>query len=153
MERQIFLEENGRLGYRSTRILYGFVGTIFSVNGVSTIVRSDGPMFPAFGILLVGAGVYYLAVALFLMRKKGPFMPRVELHGEKLVLKSRLLSKTQEILQDNITRVSFDTYKLRFYMQKGERVFDYATKPEISIQLKEAIRLWCEERNIPVEDG
>ena len=153
MEKTILLGLHEQFTRKTTRILTALTSGFLVINGIMFLLQSTDliPIMLGSGSIVVGTYSLFLAVVAF--RSKSKLAPRLEIRENEISYKMRVFGKFERITPNEILKVEFGQYLVRFIMNKQEKVFSYTRNTEVSLEIKESIREWCEEKEIQVVGG
>ncbi len=153
MEKTILLGLHEQFSRKTTRIFTALTGAIFTVNGTIMLFRDADLLATFLGLSIIIAGIYSLFLAIVAFNRNSTLAPRLEIHENEISYKKRVFGKFERITSEEILKVEFGQYLIRFIMNKQEKVFSYTRNKEVSLEIKESIREWCKEKEIQVVDG
>ena len=78
---------------------------------------------------------------------------KVELNDNYISIKKSLLSKSKQLIWEDIKSIDMDSYYIRFDVKKGQESIRYESDPEISIALKKSLQKIAADKGIPVKGG
>ncbi len=153
MKKTILLGLHEQFTRKTTRILTALTSGFLVIYGIGFLLQYTGLIPLMLGAGSIVAGTYSLFLAVIAFRSKSKLAPRLEIRENEIAYKMRVFGKFEQITPNEILKVEFGQYLVRFIMNKQEKVFSYTRNTEVSLEIKESIREWCEEKEIQVVGG
>ena len=138
---------------KTSRLLYVAAGLLLAFNGFQMMFSSSNLTTTILSLASVLFGLSYAFFGAFGLGSGSRFQPRVELTEDSIRIKTKIFTRMEEIKLQDIRNIEFGQYRVKVKISKQVRDFDFTRNPESSIQVKDALREWCEERNLEVLGG
>lgn len=157
MEKTILLGVNDRFSPKTTKWLYLLIGACFLANGLINFYSPNTSGHLGFDlfimpVMLLAAFCYFFMFAAG-FNKHSKFAPRVRITEKIIQFKRSVFTSPYEIIWQDVTAIEFQSYKIIFSGANSSYSVRYETTPEISLEIKRAIRAAAESKGIPVNGG
>lgn len=131
-------------------IIFTVIGTIYFLIG-SNKMYTSGPSVEAIGWMVTG---FFIVVYRIVNFTTTFLTPRVTLDESKITLKNKFFGSRKLVGWSNINSIDFGQYVINFQLKAGGReTFSYRAHPDVSVEIKEAIREIANAKSIDVADG
>lgn len=154
MDRVILLGLNNKFSLKTNLWGHLILGALFIIQGVyhieSDIVFPFGLMI---GVILIPGGIVYSIYGLLSFNKSSKYAPRFSFSKDELSFKKNLFKPAQRIPWGHIKKIEMAPYLLIVSTEQSETVMHYSSNPEISLEIKSAIREIADSKGIEVLGG
>ncbi len=154
MDRVILLGMNNKFSLKTNLWGHLILGILLVIQGVyhieSNIFFPFGRMM---GIILVPAGIGYSIYGFLSFNKSSKYAPGFSINEDELSFKKNLSKPAQKIPWSHIKKIEMAPYLLIVSTEESETVMHYSSNPEISKEIKSAIREMAESKGIEVLVG
>ena len=136
------------------KAMYTLLGSLYIMMGVFQILSNQFKTISVIiGIMLIIGGTAYIFLSPLTFSTKSRLALKVKINDTSFWAKTRLIGRPIEYKWADIKEIEFDSYVLRFKINKSTEIFRYHSTPEISIEIKNAIREVAASNGIPVIGG
>ena len=105
------------------------------------------------GIMLVPGGIAYSIYGHLSFKKSSRYAPRFSISEDELSFKKTMMKPAIIIPWDQIKKIKMSPYILDISTEKSEIIMHYSSNPEISLEIKSAVRAMAESKGIEVVGG
>ncbi len=154
MEKTILIGSgNQKFSLKAQRGLFFFAGAIFVAQGFFYLITGMGwPMLSIpLSILIILGGAYHFFMGIAISSERSKYSPKVKLSDDEIVFRLEPFKANIVIQWADIRSISLMSYSLAFELAESRKVIKYRTSGEISIEIKEAIRDFAEQKGVIVD--
>lgn len=154
MPKTVLIAKGNGYSARANRLIWIFIGIMFIINGtLLTIGNHEEPFKFSFGVIEFLFGLYALFYSIAVFSTNSKLAPRVKVDSDLIEVKKKMFGQVDRIEWDLIDKISFDSYSITFTKEGVNKVINYDTTSEVSIEIKEAIRETADAKGIEVIGG
>lgn len=150
MKKTILLGTKGAISVTVSKWTFGILGLFWLVLGIIKLSGQDGTTFESIGHLIIGSIFLLYSVIVFTLN---PFAPKVVISDDVILIKPKLFNKPIKVLSSSIKSIEFGQYKIMFHLEDSIEEINYSSNAKTSIEIKSAIRIVAEHKNIPISGG
>lgn len=149
MTKTILLGTGNNFSNKTSKWLFVILGVLYVVYGyqkmdqVDRLIESRG--FMIYGIVFVAYG--------FIIFSNNAFSPKVVINEKTIKFKPKFFGAATQIHWIDIRQIEFGSYEITFHLKDGDVRIPYHTNPDISIEIKKAIRPIAHNLSIDVIGG
>ncbi len=131
-------------------VFSGIVMIIFGLYYVSVNLIAFAPMGLILGVLFLVSGLYGIFYSITTFSIHSRYALKVKINDDFLEFKSSLFGPRVRIDWAHVKYIALKQYQVLFDLGRTREIFSYSSSPEVSKEIKKAIREMAEKKNIKV---